>query len=101
MLHMYLLAAGEKLIPIDANNIGIPKVLGDGNTLDAIVGIVYTFIAAIALFFIVRGALLFVQSNGDQGMITEARNTVLFSVIGLGLSTIVFAIINFAAGSIG
>lgn len=90
----------ERLIPIDANSIGIPRVFGNGNTIDIIVGLVYTFIGAIALLFIVRGALLFIQANGDPGQIKEARNTVLYAVIGLILSTIVFNILNFAAGSI-
>lgn len=97
MLQNILLLAAEKLVPIDANSVGLPKVQGDGGTFDTIVGLVYIFIGALALFFIVRGALLFVQSNGDAGQVQEAKNTVLYSVIGLILSTIVFALLNFVA----
>lgn len=92
--------AAEKLIPLNADNLGIPKVAGDGSTFDVIVGLVYTLIAALAVLFIVRAALLFIQANGDPGQINEARNTVLYSVIGLILASLVFAIINFVARSV-
>lgn len=93
--------AGEPLVPIRANEIGIPKIIGDGGTFDVIVGIVYTGIGAIALFYIVRGALLFIQANGDPGQINEAKNTVLYSVAALAMSTIVFSILRFVADKVG
>lgn len=95
---IYVIA--QNLVPLNADDIGIPRVQGNGGTLDVIIGLVYTIIAALALFFIVRGALLFIQANGDPGQINEARNTVIFSVIGLVLSTLVFTIINFVLRSV-
>lgn len=94
----YMLELFGGLIPVDANSVGIPEIKGDGATFNIIVGLVYMLIGALALLYIVRGALLFLQANGDPGMIKEARNTVLYAVIGLGLTTIVFTILNFVAG---
>lgn len=100
MTHSIQSFAQQKLIPLEADRLGIPKVAGNGETFDVIVGLVYTLIAALALFFIVRAALLFIQANGDAGQITEARNTILYSVAGLILASLVFTIINFVARSI-
>lgn len=44
---------------------------------------VYAFVGIIAVGFIIYGAVQYVISNGDPGKITKAKNTILYSVIGL------------------
>lgn len=94
---MYTLLA----IGVDANQIGIPKVAANDATFNNIVGIIYTIIAAISLFYIVRGALLFVTSGSDPSSVKAARETLLYAIVGLVGSTMVFGIIQFTARSVG
>ncbi len=101
MISVKLLAAGEKLIPINANDIGIPRVSGDGSAFNVIVGMVYVLLAAFAVFYIVRAALLFVTAQGDPGQITEARNTIIFAGVGLAASTVVFLALQWVAQKVG
>lgn len=85
-------------IGVNADEVLIPKVLAGDSTFDAIIGLVYTLIAAVALFYIVRGALLFVTSGSDPSSVKAARETVLYAVVALVGSTMVFIAINFVIG---
>lgn len=86
---------------IKASEVGIPQVAADTNTFNNIVGLVYAIIGALALFFIVRAGLLFVTSGSDPSSVRSARETVLYSVIALGASTLVFAIVKLIIEAVG
>lgn len=57
------------------------------NTLLFIVG-------ALAVIMIIIGGLRFVLAGGDSGAVAGAKNTVLYSVIGLVVAILAFAIVN-------
>ncbi len=61
------------------------------NTLLLIVG-------AIAVIMIIIGGLRYVLSGGDESGITSAKNTILYAVIGLVVSVLAYAIVNFVLG---
>lgn len=88
-------------IAIDASDVGIPTVSADTATFNNIVGLIYAIIGALALFFIVRAGLLFVTSGSDPSSVKAARETILYSVIALGASTLVFAIVKLIIEAIG
>lgn len=94
---MYTLFA----ITIDASQVGIPEVKANDATFSRILGLVYVLIGAVALFYIIRGALLFVTSQGDANDVKQARTTILISVASLVLATMVFAIVNFFISNVG
>lgn len=52
-------------------------------------------IGGIAVIMIIIGGLRYVLSNGDPKGATDARNTILYSVIGLGVAISAYAIVNF------
>ncbi|MGD8373767.1 MAG: pilin [Candidatus Woesebacteria bacterium] len=55
-----------------------------------------TYVAgAVAVLMIIVGGLRYTLSNGDQAGINAAKNTILYSVIGLVLTIMANAIINF------
>ncbi len=58
------------------------------STLIFVVGI-------IAVIMIIVGGIKYVTSNGDSSKVTSAKNTVLYSVIGLVVAILAFAIVNF------
>jgi hypothetical protein len=57
------------------------------NTLLFVVGI-------ISVIMIIIGGIMYATSSGDSGQITKAKNTVLYSVIGLVVAFLAFAIVN-------
>jgi hypothetical protein len=49
---------------------------------------------------IVIGGLRYAISGGDQGSITSAKNTILYAIVGLILSLMGYAIVNFVLSRI-
>jgi len=94
MSMLQLLAA----ISIDANSLGLPKVTANDATLGNIIGGVFVFTGAWAVLFIVIGAMRYAASAGDQGLITKAKDTILYAVIGLVVSILSFTGVQFVLG---
>lgn len=63
------------------------------NTLLAIVGV-------IAVVMLIYGGIRYIISGGDQKKVTDAKNTILYAIIGLIISLLSYAIINFVLNSL-
>lgn len=65
---------------------------------DVIVGIVNGIVAIlgiVAAIFVIVGGVNYMTSQGDAGKLQKAKNTILYSLIGLVIAALAFAIINF------
>lgn len=60
-----------------------------------IVNILLFIIGAIAVIMIVVGGLRYVLSDGDSARIKSAKDTILYSVIGVIVALLAYAIVNF------
>ncbi len=85
-------------ISIDANSLGLPKVAADNTTWGNLASAVFVFAGAWATLFIVIGAVRYAASAGDQGLITKAKDTILYAIIGLVVSMMAFAGVQFILG---
>ncbi len=88
-------------IKITAEDVGVPRINDSGALFDRILGLIYIAIAAISLFYIVRGALLYVTHGGEANTAKEARETVLFAVVALIGSSLVFGLLQFVLDKVG
>lgn len=66
--------------------------------LKTIVNVLLFLLGAIAVIMIVIGGIRYTISNGDQGQIKQAKDTILYSVIGLIVALLAAAIVNFVLG---
>jgi hypothetical protein len=65
------------------------------------VGTIITFsTGAISVLMIIIGGLRYTISAGDQGALTSAKNTILYAVVGLVVSIMAYAIVNFVLSNI-
>lgn len=85
-------------VSVDANSLGLPKVAADATTWGNIISAVFIFIGAWATLFIIIGAVRYAASSGDQGLITKAKDTILYAVIGLVASMLAFTVVQFVLG---
>jgi magnesium-transporting ATPase (P-type) len=73
----------------------------DGNTTDLnanitrVINLLLFIIGAVAVIMIIIGGIKYVTSNGDQGSVQSAKNTIMYAVIGLIVAIIAYAIVNF------
>ena len=68
-----------------------------GTTLNVIYGLV----GVIAVVFVVIGGFKFTTSQGDPGRVQQAKNTIMFSLIGLVVVIGAFAITSFVINAFG
>lgn len=79
--------------------------VNDGNSTDLpafitnIVNIMLFLAGVVAVIMIIIGGIRFVVSNGDSGSVKSAKDTVLYSVIGLIVVILAYAIVNFVINS--
>ena len=65
-----------------------------------IINVIVGVVGILAVIVIVIGAILFVVSTGEAAKTTRARNTILYGVIGLVVSMLAFAIVNFVSKAV-
>ena len=85
-------------VSVDANTLGLPKISANDATWANIIGGVFIFIGAWATLFLIVGAVRYAAAAGDQGLITKAKDTILYAVIGLVVSILAFTIVQFVLG---
>jgi len=76
-----------KCVPPGKNDIEILV----GNAIDIALGLV----ATISLLFLIYGGITYTTSAGNPDSVGKAKSTILYSIIGLILSILAYAIINF------
>lgn len=91
-----ILAAVNTTVPVD----NIPKVQLNAATIGAILSTVFTLVGGLAILFLLVGAVRYVTSNGDQSQLTQAKNTILYAIIGIVVSLSAFAIVQFVVGQV-
>lgn len=63
--------------------------------LNSILNLVYYIAAIVAIVMIIISGMAYVTANGDASKVAKAKNTILYSVIGLIVVLIAFALTNF------
>lgn len=69
-------------------------------TIQDVINVVIGIIGMLAVIMIIMGGISFATSQGDAAKVTKARNTILYGVVGLIISLLAFAIVNFVLSSI-
>src|SRR5262245_5917613 len=64
----------------------------------SITTILLFIIVSISVIVIIVGGIRYVLSSGDQTAVTNAKNTILYAVIGLVVAFMAYAIVNFVTG---
>jgi hypothetical protein len=97
------LATTESIITDSAN-----RACGNGancggsidNIFKGVTSALIFIIGAVSVIMIIVGGLRYVTSNGDAKQAEAARNTIMFSVIGIIMAIASFAIVSFVVGHI-
>jgi hypothetical protein len=92
----HLVAADAKSqIKIGADQSGA----ADGTTLETriatITGVLLFIIGAIAVIMIIVGGIRYVTSAGDSSKVKAAKDTIMYSVVGLAVAILAYAIVSF------
>lgn len=76
------------------------KLFGPNSLWTNILNVFIFIIGAVAVIMIVIGGLRYTLSGGDQSAVTNAKNTILYSAIGLVVAVMASAFVNFVLSNI-
>ena len=79
---------GDSAVCNEKNNSSDDFVATLVDTLVFIVGF-------LSVFGIIIGGILYVTSSGDSSNVTKAKNTILYSIVGLVVAILAYAIVRF------
>ena len=81
---------------------GMPaELIGANGVFTQISNTILYIVGVISVVMLVWGGLRYILSGGDSKKITDAKNTILYAIIGLIISVLAFAIVNFVLNTIG
>jgi len=70
-----------------------------GSLIQTVVNTLLYILGAVAVIMIVVGGIRYTTSNGEAAQIKSAKDTILYSVIGLVVAMLAWAIVNFVVGA--
>jgi len=101
MLAFYL-AACSGTFCIKSKETGIPNSTGDlGTAVAHFTNLGLTILGALSVIFVVVGGLQYVLSAGNPQKTKQARETILYAVVGIVIAAGAFAIVSFITGRLG
>ncbi|MGH7195930.1 MAG: Mbov_0395 family pilin-like conjugal transfer protein [Candidatus Saccharimonadales bacterium] len=77
-----------------------PKVTAGSSTLTSLLSLLFAAAGGISVLFIVIGGFRYILSAGDPQDASQAKNTILYAVIGLIISVSAYAIVSFVLGKL-
>lgn len=76
------------------------KLFGAGSIWNNILNVLTIVIGAVSVLMIIIGSFRYTLSQGDQNAINGAKNTIIYSLVGLVLAATANAIVNFVLTAI-
>jgi hypothetical protein len=65
-----------------------------------VINVILFIVGSAAVIMIIVGGIRYVTSNGDQANVKAAKDTILYSVIGLVVAVMAYAIVQFVVSSL-
>lgn len=80
---------------------GMPEhLVGQDGIFNQISNIALAIIGFLSVLMLIWGGLRFILSGGDSKKVTDAKNTILYALLGLVIAFLAYAIVNFVLVSI-
>lgn len=76
------------------------ELLGDDGVFTRITNTALYAVGIISVIMLIYGGLRYVLSGGDNKKVTDAKNTILYAIIGLIISILAYAIVNFVINAV-
>lgn len=80
---------------------GMPaELVGDNGFINRLSSWILLAIGTISVIMLIYGGFRYVISGGDSKKVTDAKNTILYAIIGLIISMLAYAIVRFVIGAV-
>ena len=68
---------------------------GDDSVFQTVTNVMLFLIGAISVVMLIYGGIRYTISQGDSTAVTNAKNTIMYAVIGIVVAILAYAIVNF------
>lgn len=75
------------------------ELFGQSGVFKRITDVMLFLIGAISVIMLIIGGIRYVLSGGEQAKVAEAKNTILYAVIGVVVAILAYAVVNFVITS--
>jgi hypothetical protein len=72
---------------------------GQGGIFRTITNVLLFLIGAISVIMLIIGGIRYVVSGGDSTAVANAKNTILYAIVGVVVAILAYAVVNFVIGS--
>lgn len=72
---------------------------GQGGIFRTITNVMLFIIGAISVIMLIIGGIRYVVSGGDSTKVQEAKNTILYAIVGVVVAILAYAVVNFVIQS--
>ncbi|MDO4902588.1 MAG: hypothetical protein Q4A21_03510 [bacterium] len=83
------------------NSTGTSSSTNVNGIIKTVVGVMMFILGALSVIMIIYSGIQYVISAGDSGKITKAKNTLIYSIVGLVVAIFAYAIVNFVLTELG
>lgn len=70
------------------------------STMKTVISVLLFIVGAVAVVMIIFSGIQYVTSSGDPARVKKAKDTLIYSIVGLVVAILAFAIVNFVLGSL-
>lgn len=78
----------------------IPKPDASQDRVTTIVDEILLLVGILAVLFVIIGGIRYSTSRGDPGQITQAKNTIIYALVGLAITMFAYGIVSFISGEL-
>jgi hypothetical protein len=75
-------------------------LFGNGGIFETITNILLFLVGAISVIMLVVGGIRYVASGGDQQAVANAKNTILYAIVGIVVAFLAYAAVDFVSGQL-
>lgn len=77
----------------------------DSNNLTSIIGTIVNtmlfIVGVLAVIMIIYSGIRYITAHGDKGQVENAKNTLIYSIVGLVVAIVAYALVNWVLGLFG
>lgn len=85
---------------ITPNDLGLGSHTTSLNSLPHIIAnVLFTFVGALSVIFIIVGGIMYTISGGDPKKTAQAKDTLLYAIIGMVIAAVAGLIVKFVLNS--
>lgn len=93
-----VLADAKSQVQQGVNSTGLSGGPTLQSTVQTVINTMLYIVGILAVVMIIYSGIRYITAHGDKGQVESAKNTLIYSIVGLVIAIVAYAIVNFVIG---